>query len=329
MDYSRSPRRKPQVVPSPDAPPLPPDPSEPLADLPPRQRDTFEDDSFQPSLSLTQRRRQRKARKAAEAAPAAVPRDQVRQVYVSWRIFSFLIVATLLAVLYLLLTQDAFYVHSIAVGYTSESHFLSPPEIFERTGLANIHLFWIDASEVEHRLEEDAQVASAEVIVGWPPNLVQVTISERQPALIWEQSGLRVWVDVRGRVMAMRQDMPSLVRVIVEKPSKDVHIGRCELQGTDHLLGPGSCIDQDTVNGVLQFKALYPNVTEMLYDPIKGLGFRDGRNWVLWFGNGVDITTKMLVYNAMIADALAKKRQPIEVNVANPDAPYYNFQQER
>jgi hypothetical protein len=63
----------------------------------------------------------------------------------------------------------------------------------------------------------------------------------------------------------------------------------------------------------------------MVYDPIKGLGFRDGRNWVLWFGNGVDIPTKMVVYNAIIADATAKGRQPVEVSVANPDAPYYNF----
>ncbi len=231
----------------------------------------------------------------------------------------------MLAMLYILLTNDAFYVNSIAVGYIGETRYLTPPEIFERSGLAKIHMFWIDAESVEKQLELDPQIADAELTLGWPPNLVQITITERQPAVVWEQSGQRVWVDVRGRVMALRAELPNLVRVIVEKPSRDIHLSRCELQGTDRVLGPGACIDQDTVNGVLKFKALYPNVEEMVYDPVKGLGYHDGRNWVLWIGKGTDIQTKMVVYNAIIADAQAKDRQPVEISVIDPDRPYYSW----
>lgn len=333
MDYSSPPRRrKPQVEPARDVPPSPsliPDESAPPGTTRDRSsplRDPFarEQDAAQ-TASVGKRRRDRKARKTAVVTAAAVPRDQTRQVFISWRWFSAAIVLAMGLTLYVLLTNDAFYVNSIAVGNRGETRYLSAEEIFERSGLAKIHLFWIDAGEVAARLEQDAQIADAEVVIGWPPNLAQITITERQPALVWIQSGQKVWVDVRGRVMALRQDLPALVQVIVDKPTKDIHPTRCEYQGTDRLLGVGTCIDQDTVNGVLQFKALYPDVAEMVYDPIKGLGFRDGRNWLLWIGKGTDIQTKMVVYNSIVADATAKNRQPVEISVIDPDRPYYSW----
>jgi hypothetical protein len=188
-----------------------------------------------------------------------------------------------------------------------------------------MHIFWVDPVAVEEKLEADPSVANANVEVGWPPYMVQITITEREPALIWEQSGQRVWVDVRGRVMALRQDVPDLVRVIVEKPSKYIHLGKCALMGMDEVLGPGSCIDADIVAGVIQFKALYPNVQDMVYDPAKGLGYHDGRGWLLWFGNGTDIVTKMAVYDKMVENVYTKQgKHPIEFDVSDPDAPYYS-----
>jgi hypothetical protein len=276
------------------------------------------------AMSLAERRRLRRLQKASDEnilPPVAVPRGMPVRIYVSVRWFSALIVVALIVVIYLFLTRDVFFVHEILVGGT---HYLTPPEIFERSGLANMHIFWVDPEAVEARLEIDPAVANATVEVGWPPNMIQITIEERQPALIWEQAGQRAWVDVRGRVMALRQDLPSLVRVIVEKPSKNVHLSKCPLMGMDEVLGPGSCIDSDIVAGVLQFKALYPNVTEVVYDPIKGLGYHQGGGWLLWFGNGQDIVVKMAIYNKIVEKILAEGKQPIEVNVVDPDAPYYS-----
>jgi hypothetical protein len=315
MNVKKSPRRPPQVRPTRDAIPLPFDPDSPgesrLAD----------------SVNLGERRAMRRARKRAQLAselPAAIPRDTPRLIFVSWRWLSGLLSLVLIVMLYLFMTRGEFYIHQIAVGYTDSEHFLTPDEIYGLTNLANSQIFWADADAVKALLEANPQIASADVRIGWPPNMVQVTVTERQPALIWEQSGQRVWVDVRGRVMALRRDMPDLVRVIVEKPSQAVHISKCEWQGVDRVLGRGDCIDQETVNGVLQFKALYPNVTEMVYDPVKGLGFHDGRHWTLWIGSGIDIQAKMAVYNAIVANLQASGIQPVEINVANPDAPYYN-----
>ncbi len=329
MNGLRSSRRKSQVKPTRDALPLPPEPSSRES----RSRDLLSESGFiaeprstpAPTMRLSERRRLRRSRKMAEAGggfPAAVPRDARRTIFISWRWFSATIVGVLIIVL-LIFSQPAFRIHSILVGYAGTTHFLTPPEIFGRSGLTDLSVFQVDPAQVEQTLELDPEIASAQVDVSWPPNIIQITITERQPALIWEQSGQRVWVDVRGRVMDLRQDLPDLVRVVVEKPSKDVHLGKCTQQGMDAVLPRGSCIDQDTINGVLQFKALYPNVTEVVYDPIKGLGYHEGGGFVLWFGNGVDIPTKMAVFNAIFAQLATRGVQPIEINVANPDAPYY------
>lgn len=325
MNVFRPPRRKAQVKPTRDALPLPPDPAQRQPDVsfdapvrePPRRS--------MPKLTVSQRRKQRRTQKMASTTdlPAAVPRDVPRTLPISWRLFSGAICIVLFGVLYFFLSNDAFRIHAIYVGYAGPTHYVDKSEIFGVSGTFNQQIFWADATDIEKQLEGFTQIASANVSIGWP-NLVQITVTERQPALVWEQSGQRVWVDVRGRVMKLRQDLPELVRVVVEKPSKDVHLSKCERQGMDTALGTESCIDQDTVNGVLQFKALYPNVTEVVYDPIKGLGYHEGSGYTLWFGNGVDIPTKMAVFSALSANLQARGIQPVEINVANPDAPYYN-----
>lgn len=279
------------------------------------------------AVGISERRRMRRSQRnprksAAQATPVAIPRGLPLRIYVSTRWFSALIVVMLLALLALFLTRDSFFINVIFVGGTK---YLTSGEIFQRSGLAKLHIFWVDAATVEARLEADPAIAEAVVEVGWPPNSIQITITEREPALIWEQSGQRVWVDVQGRVMQLRQDIPGLVRVVVEKPSKTPHLGACPLQGMDEVLGPGSCIDAATVSGALQFKALYPNVTEIVYDPAKGLGFLDGRGWVLWFGDGTDLATKMAINNKIVQTVYTeRRRQLIEVNVSDPDRPYYS-----
>jgi hypothetical protein len=267
-------------------------------------------------------RRLKKATGDKTLPPVAIPRGLPFRIYISMRIFSGLIMVALGVVLYIFLSRDIFFVHEIRVGGTK---YLTPAEIFERSSLAYTHIFWVDPAAVEAKLKMDPAIANAAVEVGWPPDMIQIVIQEREPALIWEQAGSRVWVDVRGRVMFLRKDVPGLVRVIVEKPSKNIHAGPCPLQGMDEVLGPGSCIDVDIVAGVLQFKALYPDVAEMVYHPDRGLGFHDGRGWLLWFGNGTYIDTKMAVYDRMVESVYSTQgRMPIEFDVSDPDAPFYS-----
>lgn len=224
------------------------------------------------------------------------------------RVVSGLLIVCLLAVLGLLMTSDAFFVHSVAV---SGLQYLSKEEVFALTDIANMHIFWVDPAQVRAGILRSPTVADAQVQIGWPPTMVRISIEERQPALVWEQAGVATWVDVQGRVMLMREDRPELMRIV------DVM--------TEGPLGPDVRVDADAVAGALQLKSMYPNIETMLYHPDRGLGYQDGRGWQVWFGTGTDMPEKIVIYNAIVGNLLGRGMQPALINVANPDAPFYSM----
>lgn len=223
------------------------------------------------------------------------------------RLVSGLIVVCSLVLLAMFIGSDAFYVHSVAV---SGLQYLTKEEVFALTDIANMHIFWVDPAQVRAGILRSPTVAEADVQVGWPPLMVRIAIQERQPALVWEQAGVATWVDVQGRVMLMREDRPDLMRIV------DIV--------TEGPLGPDVRVDAAAVAGALQLKSMYPNIERMMYHPDRGLGYQDGRGWEAWFGTGTDMPEKILVYNAIVGNLLARGKQPALLNVANPDAPYYS-----
>lgn len=227
--------------------------------------------------------------------------------FVSWRVFSGMIVVSLLAVLFLLFGADSFYVHSIAVGGT---RYMTKEDVFALAGIANMHLFWLDPAEIRTNILRSPTLADAQVYISWPPNMVQVVVQEREPALVWEQEGVATWIDLQGRVMRQWEDRPDLLRISVETP-------------TDGPLSPETAIDTAIVNGALQLHELMPDRPAFRYHPEKGLGYTDTPGWNVWFGVGTDMPEKILIYNAIVGNLQARGLQPSEVDVIDPDAPYY------
>jgi hypothetical protein len=260
-------------------------------------------------VSVTQRRAERRARRSrVQAKRATTSRTSRRRVSLwqvfSWRAVSGMLVLGLGVVLYLFLTMNAFYVSSVAIG---GEKYLSREEIFRYSDIARRHIFWIDPDEVEKRLKSVPNIADASVLVGWPPDMVQIIVTEREPALTWEQ-GVRVWVDVNGIVMKQREDRPDLLRVVVPNATEPI--------------GVGERIPQSIVEGARYLKNQYPNIDVLLYDSTKGLGYHDGRGWTVWFGTGEDMDTKLLVYNQLVAE-ITGRVQPGEILMMDPDRPYY------
>ncbi|NLF75341.1 MAG: FtsQ-type POTRA domain-containing protein [Chloroflexi bacterium] len=257
--------------------------------------------------SVAQRRAERRARKQVAQAQrtGTTRRRRVHPLAIlSWRAVSLVIAVGLGIVLYLFLTSDAFFVQSVAIG--GEKH-LSREEIFRFSDVAQRHIFWIDPAEVEQRLEQVPNIADASVYVGWPPDMVQILVVEREPALIWEQS-VRVWVDVNGIVMRQREDRPDLLRIVVPDATEPLDVGQR--------------IPQSIIDGALYLKRRYSNIDVLLYDSLKGLGYRDGRGWTVWFGDGAEMDVKLLNYNAIV-EAVVAQVQPGEIVMSDPDRPYY------
>ncbi len=129
---------------------------------------------------------------------------------IPWRLVSGLMVLSMLTVLALFFTSDAFYVHSIAVGGL---HYMTSDEIFTLTNITNMHIFWVDPAQVRRGHPALADGRRRRRAHRLAPNMVQIVITEREPALVWQQAGTATWIDLQGRVMRQREDRPDLLRV--------------------------------------------------------------------------------------------------------------------
>jgi cell division septal protein FtsQ len=266
-----------------------------------------------PRLTLRRRRSERHLEKLRrEGIDPRRPEERVRAqgmvIPFSWRWLSGTLSILLVLILYGMVASDVFIVRSVSVG---GERYMSREEVFELAGIANTHLFWINPREVEARIEENPSIADAQVFIGWPPNMVAIYIVERDPAIIWEQANFRVWVDVNGTVMFARRDRPDLVRIVYPDG--------------EGVLGAGATIDREIVAAALQLKTKFPTIDVLLYDDIKGLGYRDtrqGNSWIVWFGKGTNIDMKVRVYNEIV-----RANYPTiifrEVNVSNADYPTF------
>lgn len=236
----------------------------------------------------------------------------VRQaIGVSWRAFSGLITLGLIIVLVLFFLSDVFYVRSIVVAGTN---YLDKAEVFRVADIAEMHLFWINPSEVQERLEELDVVADVRVEVGWPPDMVKIYIEERQPAIMWVQSGVAALVDLQGRVLAYPPDdtvRPDLLRIITDG----------SLSGPPGL---DDAIPEDAINGALQLQSVLAGIPYLRYNAENGLGFREEPGgWDVWLGIGTDMPNKLLVYEAIRDDLISRGITPVFINVANPEGAYY------
>lgn len=229
--------------------------------------------------------------------------------FTRWRLVSGGISAALVALLVMFFAADAFYVRSIAVGgltYTSKE------EIFALADIAETHVFWIDPAQVRQNILRSPTIADARVTVGWPPTMVQIIVEEREPALVWEQAGVATWLDLGGRVMRQRENRPDLMRVVADNSFSEP-------------LGPNDRIPAEVVIGALQLRDLKPQITVLRYNRFKGLGFQDGAGWEAWFGDGTEMQQRVVVYDALVANLVARGIQPGEVNVVNRHAPFYTL----
>ncbi|MCK6580484.1 MAG: hypothetical protein L6Q98_20520 [Anaerolineae bacterium] len=218
--------------------------------------------------------------------------------------FSALLVIALSGILVFAFASDDFYIHSITVGGL---RYMTANEIYALTNVVGLHAFWIDPAAVRRDLLNSPTIADAQIIVGGPPELLTILIAEREPALVWEQGGQAVWIDVNGRVMRQREDRPELVRV----------------QADAVLTSPVEAeVTVETVAGALQLQTLLPTGITLRYHPDRGLGYNDSRGWLVWLGTGTGMAEKLRILESIAADLNARGIRAFEVSLVNPDAPH-------
>jgi hypothetical protein len=142
-----------------------------------------------------------------------------------------------------------------------------------------------------------------------------------------------------GRLLPARADAPGLLQIDVEESpvaadmrgavvaaeeAEDTADGEEtadaaaeEQSAADHF------IPDRVLAGALQLRQLRPNIDKLFYRPSSGLSYQDGRGWRVYFGVGADMAQKLVVYETIVEDLLARELTPVYVSVSNQEKPYY------
>ena len=228
-----------------------------------------------------------------------------------WRLVSFAMLVCLSGVMVLFFVSESFYVDSISVSGT---RYMTRQEVYAFANVDQMHIFWVQPDVVRQNVMRYPTVADAQVSLGFAPNLISITVEEREPAIIWQQPDSEVWVDIQGNAISKREERSDLVRITTE----------------ERVLPPPSddspTIDTDIVFGVLQLHELRPDVGTWQYNSVDGLGFVNQNGWQVWFGVGTDMPEKLQIYEEMSSYIITRQISIEELSVKDPDAPYTSRQ---
>jgi len=224
---------------------------------------------------------------------------------------------------------------------------VSPDEIAEASGLAGRHAFAADPTEAARKIGEIPGIISATVTLRWP-NQVFIAVNEEVPVAIWAENDREFGVTQSGRLIPAVQLRQDLLRIESETEFTPFPIGGDRTSGKLSLpkekddAGSASAntkngkddgqekqltslafIPPDILNGAMQLQALRPTIDTLYYKPAGGLSYEDERGWRGYFGTGMQMNQKLVVYEAIVADLKARGIQPEYISVSNQEKPYY------
>ncbi len=235
-----------------------------------------------------------------------------------WRQTSAVIAILIGFIIYFALTLPYFHVSSATVVGNVR---LSAEEINAVLAVTGQSIFTIQPEEVTTRLLMNYHELASAQVEAHLPNHVNVTVSERQPVILWQQDGGYTWIDSTGVAFRPRGLVAGLVLVNgLGAPSAIV-------ASTVDPLKPTPFIQKELVDAILVLAPTVPEDSAMIFDPNYGLGWKDNRGWNAFFGTSgmQDMRLKAVVYQAVVNDLLDRGKVPAFISVAYPDAPFYRM----
>jgi hypothetical protein len=240
--------------------------------------------------------------------------------------------------------EQRFYLNYIPV---EGSVAISPDEIAQASGLAGRHAFAADPTEAAKKIGDLPGIISATVTLRWP-NQVFIAVNEEVPVAIWVENGQEFGVTQNGRLIPAVQLKPDLLRIQSENKNGSITLvgegTSAEVSGQGGERGIGNSADSvekiatvaqkrpptslafippDVLDGAMQLRELRPTIDQLYYQPAGGLSYQDERGWRGYFGTGVQMNQKLVVYEAIVADLKARGIQPEYISVSNQEKPYY------
>lgn len=256
-----------------------------------------------------------------------------------WRAVSGVLVAGLLALLIFFLASDQFKIDKPQIVGASR---VSVADIEAVLKLNGSSIFAVDPEQMRDNLEKSfPELRGVNVMVGLPKS-VAVQFNERQPVLAWKQAERVSWIDAQGMIFAARGEAPAgLITVQSENAPPRYRIVPTPGPSPTPLPTPkggGEApapavepaperMDLAILNSALLLSGQLPDKAVLIYSEKEGLGWRDPRGWVVYFGKTLDdLEKKISMVQAIITQLGQKNIKPKYVNLEFLHAPYYRLE---
>jgi cell division protein FtsQ len=239
----------------------------------------------------------------------------VPTLHLSWRMFSGVMAALLLALVVYLWTSPKYRIDSVeAIGLQR----VTVNDINTVVGLSGQSIFSANPQQIRLDLQQALpDIKDISVKVSLPAKVV-VKALERTPVIAWNQGGSVQWIDMEGNAFPLRGDGGKLIMV----EAKDSPPAIIKTSLTDiRFISP----EMVSVIGRMALKA--PKDRPLLYDSEHGLGWTEPSGCQVYFGMDLrDIDQKLLVYQALSDKLLKDGIIPNMISMEFLHAPYYRLE---
>jgi hypothetical protein len=237
--------------------------------------------------------------------------------HANWRLGALILAVVFITALVLAFQLPYFYIPSASVFGNSR---IASEEINGIIGVSGQSIFTVQPDELERRLRLNyPEITSAQVDV-YLPNTVYVTITERQPVVLWQQSGGFTWIDRTGVAFRPRGEAAGLV--VVEA----LDVPPAGIPTSTDAYSPPPFIQKELVDAALALSPLVPAGATLTYSTADGFGFTDPRGWKAVFGTTAnDMPLKIRVYQALVDSLVQRNKTPEFISVVYADGPYYRM----
>ena len=184
-----------------------------------------------------------------------------------------------------------------------------PNEIVQASGLRGLHILWARLQDIEAKVVAALPMIERVSTSCGLPARCTITVTERQPSLMWDDGGQLWWVDSDGVVLPAQGQLSEgwLVRGPVPW-DEDGHLDQQVKVALAELWGVGTSV--------------FP---ELEYVPARGLLLIDERGWRVIVGVGEGMAERLRLLDRMADDLTRRGLTPRFVDVRFPDAPYYSL----
>jgi hypothetical protein len=203
--------------------------------------------------------------------------------------------------------DDRFYVMKLSVIGAART---PPLEVANTSGLVGMHIFWVNAAEAEARLLRSLPALKSARVTCQLPAQCSIEVVERTPLIAWQYGQAVTWVDADGATFNARAAQPDLNLITIEAA-----------QGPALIAGQPA--DPKVIAAAVSVAQALPGVRRYRYGGAHGLEFDDERGFPVYLGLANDMRDRVMIWQALRENLIARGVQPKFVDIRYPLAPFY------